>query len=66
MSGQNLDKLVRHKIIKSTDSEAYEKELNNLISSGWQAVNIQSTITWSEKLECFQEFYLAILVKQGL
>lgn len=66
MSAQNLKDLVRHKIIKDSDSQKFENDLNKLIAAGWQAVNIQSTITWSEKLECFQEFYLAILVKQGI
>ena len=66
MSGIDLRNLPSHKILKDKNSQKFEEELNMLVRSGWQIMNMQTAQIWSEKRESYQYSYLAILIKQGL
>ena len=62
----DLNQLPRHTIIKNTDNKAFEADINKLVASGWQVVNIQSDQAWSEVSQEYNYSFVAILAKVGL
>ena len=61
-----LEGVIQHKVISTTDSAFYCSEMDKFINSGWQVVASQSTVSWSEKKESYQRSYDATLVKRGV
>lgn len=62
----DLGKVVRHKIIETTDRSEFEKEINDLTAKGWSAINVQTAQHYSEKRDAILFGYIAIMVKNGL
>ena len=70
MSGQstpingNINQMVRQKTITATDSDTFDKAVNELHGQGWKVAQMQTQIEHVDN--AFKVFYLAIVVKQGL